>query len=68
MGLSDRHDAAMNSQEFPKNNASARRKARLTTFQLAGLSESEIIEAIETLRLAGKIVSYAPLGRSRWRE
>jgi hypothetical protein len=58
----------MNSQEFSKKNGSALKKARLTAFQLACLSESEIGEAIQTFRLAGKVVAYAPPGRSRWRE
>jgi hypothetical protein len=58
----------MNSQELPKKNVSALKKARLAAFQLACRSECEIAEAMEALRLAGKVASYAPRGRSRWRE
>jgi hypothetical protein len=61
-------DGAMHPQEGPTKRESAVKKTRLSAFQLACLSQGHVADTIESLRLARKVLSYAPPGRSRWRE
>ena len=61
-------DGAMAPQEGPTKSASALKKTRWSAFQLACLSQGQVADNIESLRLTRKVLSYAPPGRSRWRE
>jgi hypothetical protein len=68
IGLGLGQDGAMHPQKGPTNSESSVKKTRLSAFQFACLSQGQVADRMETLRLARKVLSYAPPGPSRWRE
>jgi hypothetical protein len=68
IGLCLGQDGAMHPPEGPTKRESSVKKTPGSAFQLACLSQGQVADRIETLRLTRNVLFYAPPGPSRWRE